>query len=173
MQKETPAANTLAALYMVHQPKLLRTALRILGSAELADDVVQDTYLKLLEGPPLSTIREPVAYLFQTVRHLAIDYHRRRAFEYRLFAEEQDGENVMAADGADNVVISQQALSLASAALASLSARTRRAFELYRLEGHTQRDIARDLGVSTTLVNFMIRDAQLALSPCRECLLPD
>ncbi|OZI60170.1 sigma-70 family RNA polymerase sigma factor [Bordetella genomosp. 11] len=172
MQKETPAAESLAALYMVHQPRLLRAALRILGSTELADDVVQDTYLKLLEGPPLSTIREPVAYLFQTVRHLAIDYHRRRALEHRLFTEEGDGEHVTTTDGADNIVISQQALSMASAALAGLSARTRRAFELYRIEGHTQRDIARDLGVSATLVNFMIRDAHLALTSCRECLLP-
>ncbi|OZI23941.1 RNA polymerase subunit sigma-70 [Bordetella genomosp. 9] len=173
MQKETPAAESLAALYMIHQPKLQRTALRILGSVELADDVVQDTYLKLLEGPPLATIREPVAYLFQTVRHLAIDYHRRRALEYRLFTEEEDGEHVMAANGADDLAISQQALAMANAALAGLSARTRRAFELYRIEGHTQRDIARDLGVSTTLVNFMIRDAHVALTPCRDCLLPD
>ena len=31
--------------------------------------------------------------------------------------------------------------------------------ELHRLDGFTQRAIADELGVSTTLVNFMIRDA--------------
>lgn len=54
-----------------------------------------------------------------------------------------------------------------SQALDSLPARTRRAFELYRLAGLSQREIASELGVSVTLVNFLIRDA---LASCRQHL---
>lgn len=43
--------------------------------------------------------------------------------------------------------------------------RTRYAFEMYRLHGVPQKDIAKELGVSPTLVNFMIRDA---LVHCRK-----
>jgi RNA polymerase sigma factor (sigma-70 family) len=164
--------DELAALYLAHRRKLLLTATRILGCRDLADDVVQDTYLKLLEGPPSRDVREPVAYLFQTVRHLSIDYHRRRVLESRLFAGQEDGQHAVSASLAEEAAVSHQAMALAADALQNMSARTRRAFELHRLEGCTQRDVARELGVSATLVNFMIRDADVALSSCREYLLP-
>ena len=50
-------------------------------------------------------------------------------------------------------------------ALTELPTRTRYAFEMYRLHGVQQKDIAKELGVSPTLVNFMIRDA---LIHCRK-----
>ena len=50
-------------------------------------------------------------------------------------------------------------------ALNDLPSRTRYAFEMYRLHGVQQKDIAKELGVSPTLVNFMIRDA---LVHCRK-----
>ncbi|AZS79597.1 sigma-70 family RNA polymerase sigma factor [Achromobacter spanius] len=172
MSNTASIRDELAALYQVHRRKLLHTATRILGSRDLADDVVQDTYLKLLEGPSPKDVREPVAYLFQTVRHLSIDYHRRRALESRLFAGQEDGQYAVSESVAEDAAVSHQALALAAQALATMSARTRRAFELHRFEGCTQRDAARELGVSTTLVNFMIRDADVALNSCREYLLP-
>ncbi len=166
------ARETLSVLYQTHRRQLLHTAARILGSRDLADDVVQDTYLKLLERPAPEDLREPVAYLFQTVRHLSIDYHRRRTFEAHLFAGQEDGQHAVSGDVAEDSAVSHQALSLAADALARMSARTRRAFELHRFEGCTQRDVARELGVSATLVNFMIRDADAALCSCREYLQP-
>ncbi len=165
--------NVLAVLYQTHRRQLLHTAARILGSRDLADDVVQDTYLKLLEMPAPQDLRDPVAYLFQTVRHLSIDYHRRRALESRLFAGQVDGQYAVSQAVAEDAAVSRQALALAADALARMSARTRRAFELHRFEGCTQRDVARELGVSATLVNFMIRDADAALNACRQYLLPD
>ncbi|AVJ30408.1 sigma-70 family RNA polymerase sigma factor [Achromobacter spanius] len=172
MPQPATTRDTLAALYQTHRRQLLHTAARILGSRDLANDVVQDTYLKLLERPAPADLREPAAYLFQTVRHLSIDYHRRRVFEANLFASQEDGQHAVSDAVAEDAAVSHQALALAADALARMSARTRRAFELHRLEGCTQRDVARELGVSATLVNFMIRDADAALSSCREYLLP-
>lgn len=50
-------------------------------------------------------------------------------------------------------------------ALTRLAPAHRYAFEMYRLHGMPQKDIAKELGVSPTLVNFMIRDA---LVHCRK-----
>ena len=61
-----------------------------------------------------------------------------------------------------------QALRIVMAALQELPERTRHAFELHRLEGVSQRDIAERLKVSPTLVNFMVRDAH---NHCRSKLL--
>jgi len=167
-----PTMEALTALYEANRRQLVRAAMRILESQELADDVVQDAYVKLLEGSLPDGVREPAAYLYQTVRHLAIDCHRRRALEQRLFVDETAGHYAVSNSVAEDAAVSSQALAIAARALTQMSARTRRAFELHRFEGCTQRDVARELGVSTTLVNFMIRDANLALLPCREYLMP-
>jgi len=52
--------------------------------------------------------------------------------------------------------------------LATLPERTRLVFEMYRLHGKTQREIAKVFDVSPTLVNFMIRDVMNALASCRD-----
>lgn len=61
----------------------------------------------------------------------------------------------------------RQTLEAISSALQTLPERTRYAFEMYRLHGRTQKEIAEELGVSPTLVNFMVRDA---LIHCRKTL---
>jgi DNA-directed RNA polymerase specialized sigma24 family protein len=43
---------------------------------------------------------------------------------------------------------------------------------LHRVDGHTQQEVAAMLGVSATLVNFMVRDAMKALAGCRDLLAP-
>ncbi len=53
----------------------------------------------------------------------------------------------------------RQTLERLSAVLSELPDRTRYVFERHRIYGIPQKEIAKELGVSPTLVNFMIRDA--------------
>lgn len=147
-------------LFIELRPQLQHAAFKILGNIEWAQDVVQDAYLKIIEAASAFEARQPSAYLFQMVRNLAIDAHRRGALEAKVFVGEEDGMDVPASSGTpESVTVSRQDLRLVAEALAALPERTRRAFELHRLGGLTQREIAEELGVSVTLVNFMIRDA--------------
>lgn len=155
-------------LYLANRSALRVAALKILGNPERADGVVQDAYFKLAEVSGVLDIRQPLAYLFQTVRNLALDRHRRTVLETGLFAAEEEGGDVPApAATPEAIAIGRQDLQRVAAALGELPERTRRAFELYRIGGWTQRDIAEELGVSATLVNFMIRDT---LAHCRAAL---
>ncbi|QGZ38135.1 RNA polymerase sigma-70 factor (ECF subfamily) [Pseudoduganella flava] len=148
------------ALFVEHRAQLQRAAYKVLGNIEWAQDVVQDTYLKLSEAAHVFEAAQPLAYLFQMVRNLAIDAHRRAALEARVFVGEEDGEQVPAAGGTpESVTVTRQDLRIVADALGTLPDRTRQAFELHRFNGLTQREIADRLGVSITLVNFMIRDA--------------
>lgn len=149
-----------SAVFVANRPQLQRAAFKVLGNTEWAQDVVQDTYLKLTEAGHVFEARQPLAYLFQIVRNLAIDAHRRAMLEARVFADEEDGLNIPADAGTpESLTVTRQDLRIVSDALATLPERTRDAFELHRLGGLTQREIADRLGVSITLVNFMIRDA--------------
>jgi RNA polymerase sigma factor (sigma-70 family) len=154
--------------FIAHRPRLRDAAARILGCRQRAEDVVQDAFVKINEIAPGFDVQQPVAYLFRVVRNLAIDRHRRAAFESTVFAAEEDGLNVMGEnDGPEAIMIGRQYLRLVSQALAELPARTRHVFELYRIGEYTQRQIADQLDISTTLVNFMIRDA---MNHCRSAI---
>lgn len=147
-------------LFVEHQARLVRTAFRVLDNLAWAQDVVQNTYLKLNEGSHACDAREPVAYLFRMVRNLAIDAYRRAALEASFMIDEECGDAVAASCGTpESLLASRQQLQLVVEALATLPERTRSAFELHRLGGLTQREIGIRLGVSITLVNVMIRDA--------------
>nr|WP_315399021.1 RNA polymerase factor sigma-70 [uncultured Duganella sp.] len=143
-------------------------AARILGCRQRAEDVVQDAYVKLADGMEELHIKNQLAYLYQLVRNLAIDRHRRGVFESQVFSPEEDGLHVGAPLSSPEAhAIHAQHLMLVSRALATLPERTRKAFELHRLAGQTQREVAAQLGISTTLVNFMIGDAVIC---CRAAL---
>ena len=161
-------AGAIADLFVTHRERLCDSAMKILGCRHRAEDVVQDTFLKVTEAASAFTIRQPVAYLHQVVRNLAIDRYRRSALETICFRAEEEGLQVSdLSHTPEAVVAGRQHLSLVCGALGRLPERTRKAFELHRLGGLTQREVARELGVSPTLVNFMIRDALLA---CRDAM---
>jgi RNA polymerase sigma-70 factor (ECF subfamily) len=99
-------------------------------------------------------------YIFRIVRNLAIDHYRKQSMEQRYFVN--DEQNLNAAPQVSNpesINVDRQTLGKVDRALAQLPERTRYAFVMYRVHGKPQKDIAVELGVSPTLVNFMIRDA--------------
>jgi RNA polymerase sigma factor (sigma-70 family) len=159
----------LQAAFIEHRHRLRQAAQRIVGNRHLAEDVLQSAYLRITDASVHLAIQQPVSYCFQVVRHLAIDQSRRRALEAQFFAAEFEGHAVPAPQTSpERTVIDGQLLALIEETLARLPARTRQAFILYRIDGMTQRAIAEQLGVSPTLVNFMIKDAIEALKQCRD-----
>lgn len=155
-----PEVADLKQQFIANRSRLRDAATGILGCRQRADDVVQDAFVKISEIAPSFAAQQPGAYLFRVVRNLAIDRHRRASFESTVFASQEDGLEAMGdSDGPEAIMIGSQYLQLVSLALDELPTRTRRAFELYRIGNYTQSQIARELDISTTLVNFMIRDA--------------
>lgn len=170
-QPHAPASSReLLEIFMARRTRLVQMATRIIGCQCLAEDVVQETMLKICEGGLDPQVKSPAAYLFRMVRNLAIDCSRRRAREQRLDNPDQQGGGEFSASCPcpETIMARCQALRIVMAALQELPERTRHAFELHRLEGVSQRDIAERLKVSPTLVNFMVRDAH---NHCRLKLL--
>jgi RNA polymerase sigma factor (sigma-70 family) len=161
--------NDLIDIFMKKRPQLIQLTARITGCHCLAEDAVQETMLKICEGAIEEGVKIPAAYLFRMVRNLAIDVTRRRARETGLGAEENDGGELAAKCPCPEETMARcQALRIVAAALQELPERTRHAFEKHRIEGVPQKDIASELRVSPTLVNFMVRDAH---NHCRARLL--
>jgi RNA polymerase sigma factor (sigma-70 family) len=151
----------LDALFITNRVQLRRAAYKILGDWERSDDVVQDAYIKITEmSITQKKVRRPLSYLFQIVRNLAIDHYRRIIFESELFGMDEEGLNISTMTGTPEAnAINRQLLELVAEAVAKLPKRTKRVFELYRIDGYTHRMIAEELNISTSLANMLIHEA--------------
>lgn len=157
-----PRYRRLEELFKTHRNALVKASMRIVGSLHQAEDVVQEAFVKLEAGPRSTAIRSESHYLFQIVHNLSIDCYRRRIREERVIVTSELEADSVAADGTPETrAVGRQSLQALANALSELPERTRRAFELCRVQGMSQKDIAAELGVSPTLVNFMVKEALL------------
>ncbi|WP_407310838.1 RNA polymerase factor sigma-70 [Pseudomonas sp. nanlin1] len=159
---ESGASSLLRAL-IEHRRTLVKTAARITGCPSRAEDVVQDAFLRLAGiGRVDLPLKAQISYVFRIVRNLAIDHYRKQMLELKYSGSEEEGLNVAIVGATPETEnLNRETLDHIDSALGELPERTRYAFEMYRLHGVQQKDIARELGVSPTLVNFMIRDAMV------------
>ncbi|SDO97469.1 RNA polymerase sigma-70 factor, ECF subfamily [Rhodoferax sp. OV413] len=165
-----PASEfTLADVFIANRAQLQRVAQKIVRTTDLAEEVLQDAYLKLADGAAVRAVHKPLGYCCQVVRNVAFDYHRHHSVEasYRTYCDDVELMSPPSNDAPERVLDGRQALVVIDRVLGALPARTRLAFELSRLSGMTQRQIGVQLGCSATLVNFMIKDADAALETCR------
>jgi RNA polymerase sigma-70 factor (ECF subfamily) len=154
--------DSLTRLFNAEREKLLQTARRVVGCPTVAEDVVQDTLLKLW-GRGLG--EQDRGLLHTTARNLALDHLRARRVRE---AHAQD----VAAQPLDRTTAepiedlqSQEALAAYVDALSALPERVQRVFLLNRLDGLTYRRIAKQLGVSVSTVE---KDMIRALTVCRQ-----
>ncbi|MCL1961365.1 MAG: sigma-70 family RNA polymerase sigma factor [Desulfovibrionaceae bacterium] len=167
-----PRAKALIEICLARHSDLRAIASKIVGHPDMAEDVLQDAYLKLVKWGYARDLTNPFGYCCQAVRNMALDYCRRRMVEAGCFINSANGD-LPEVDGgarADAGINERRSLACIETVLGALPSRTRLVFELSRLEGKTQREIAKIIGVSATLVNFMVKDAMMALAVCRDIL---
>jgi RNA polymerase sigma-70 factor (ECF subfamily) len=148
----------LAELFERHHGELCRYVARFTGDPDLAEDVVQDVFVRLAEHPPRDQDRIR-GWLFRAATTIAIDALRG---ERRHLA--------LARDGADRLPMGEQppdpatAVEIAEsrrqvrAALAELNEKERSVL-LMREEGFAHREIAEAVGTTTKSVGTMIARA--------------
>ena len=73
---ETTGDHTPAGAFARHHAPLLRYAARLTGDPDRAQDIVQDTFAKLLAQPPGSVDGHLAEWLFTVCRHRALDVLR-------------------------------------------------------------------------------------------------
>ncbi|HKI93656.1 MAG TPA: sigma-70 family RNA polymerase sigma factor [Gemmatimonadales bacterium] len=145
------------ALVTAHRASLIRYLARYTGDADLAEDLVQETYMRLLERPPADD-RNPRAWLFTVATNLARD---RARIEQRR-TELVGTTSPAAPDDPARVVERAETRARVQAALASLTPRDRTAL-LMREEGFRHREIAEAIGATTQSVGTILARALVRL----------
>lgn len=77
----TTASLTFESLYGTHHGWLKSWLTRKLQSAFDADDIAQDTFLRVMVSETLSTIRDPRSFLCTIAKRVMVDLFRRNALE--------------------------------------------------------------------------------------------
>ncbi|MGH8559042.1 MAG: RNA polymerase sigma factor [Methylococcales bacterium] len=129
-------------------------------------DIVQDSFVRLLEYPKPECIRNPRAFLLQTAANLVVDRYRRARIREHYSAGETDVEQVPDVRASPHRYWeAHEALDHLNQWLADLPELQRHAFVLFRFEGFSHAEIAQRLGIS---VRSSERHARLALKSLTE-----
>ena len=121
------------------------------------DDVVQDSYLRLLRASLAGRVRSVRGFLFTSARNSAFDFFRHRAVIPMESLTEKTASSVYALerDGAEAAMFRQE-LDFLSAALGDLPDRCRQILVLRRIHGLSHKEIAEKLSISEHTVEKQV-----------------
>ncbi len=130
-----------------------------LGNRHVAEDVVHDAYLRVLERTSQTPIEQPRAFLYRTALNLVIDDHRRNALRQAEPLEVLDSDEGIFSPSPQACVDQGQRLEQLQRALGELTPLCRDSFMLRKIEGLSHPQIAERLGISRSLVEKHIVNA--------------
>ena len=154
----------LAQAFVANHTALVRYVARRVKCLFTARDLVQEVYLRTLRVDA-GTVGNARAMLFEIAANLATDHARAEGRRARLLEESQELLWGPAQEqSAEQQTCTADELERIGAALDRLPPRSQVIFHLNRFEGLTQKEIARQLGISRTSVEKHMRRALRRLS---------
>lgn len=148
---QSPHGEMVGALYRDHCSWLVHWLKRNVACPQRAEDLGQDTFLRLLGREQLSMPREPRAFLVAVAKGLLFDYFRRAALEQAYLQELAALPEAEQPSAEQHLLILEELKSI-DALLDKLSSKARAAFLYNRLDGLGHAEIAERLGVSVARV---------------------
>lgn len=129
------------------------------------DDLVQESYLRIMRAHEAGPIASPKAFLFATARNLALNHLRHRQYEPNALGDFDVSSVLDERVGVPESVARAQETQLLNEAIQSLPERCREVFTLRRLHGLSTKETAARLGIAEKTV-----EAQciIALRKCVE-----
>ena len=159
---ESPRWETIEELFTALEAPLLSYALRLAGELGLAEDVVQEAFMKL--HAHFEKVEKPRQWLYRTVHNLALN-QRRAAGKTVSLEQSSDDENLSTDETADPALLpDEQIIRLEGIGLVRISLETLddRSRELIRLKFNDElsyKDIAARTGLTTGNVGFILHHA--------------
>lgn len=163
--------DTVASVFVTIREQLSRLVARIVPPKDI-EDIVQETYVRVCQVSGKKQLQSPRAFLFRTARNLALDHIRRHEFRLATSVEDDPGTGFGEGERGYNATYEQAASDEEFAefcnAVRHLPLQCRRAFVLKKVYGHSQKEIAQELGISESTVEKHI---SLGVRRCAEHML--
>jgi RNA polymerase sigma-70 factor (ECF subfamily) len=148
---------TFQAFYQRTAPSLWGYLRRVLGCASLADDLLQESFCRLLKSPPPTSEEGALkAYTFQIASHLVVDHWRRTRRERRSFLEREPSAPQAPAELEQHVDLAR--------IFEELKPQERALLWLAYVEGSEHREIAGALGLGEKSIRVLLFRARQKLA---------
>lgn len=156
--------ETIAELFAALESPLLNYALRLAGDREVAEDLVQETFMKL--HIQFAEVREPRRWLYRTVHNLALNHRRDSAKIIPLTSDQpSDSHPADEADLADDSplpdeqLVRLEGIGLVRLTLETLDARSQELIRLKFTEDLSYQQISERTGLKTGYVGYLLHHA--------------
>lgn len=151
------------------RPRLEAVTRGRVGSREAAEDLMQDTWLKLASAKADAVVENPVGFVTKAASNTVLDHLRKERRRAAIDAEIQEilweGQDEFSPE---RVAIGRDTLKAVQAVLDAMPEKSRRIFLMNRLGGVSHRQIARQLGISEEAVYYHIRRVLDRLAELRD-----
>lgn len=154
--------------FLTHRTPLLRTLQRLVDNPSTAEDLLQETYLRVTRALRERPVEHLEPFVFQVARNLARDHLRTRRLQMRTLLDdvpEQVLHNVPAPTSTCEDAADAERLLRRLGTRLKLTPRQRRIFTLSRLQGTSYLEIAARLQVSPSTVQ---KELKLIKGLCQE-----
>jgi len=158
------------ALYDRFAPRVFGLGMVMLGNASQAEDLVQDTFVKVWrKASTFDSARGSLdTWVLLVARSLAIDLIRRRVLETRILASQQEPTEVSVAPGPEELAETRDLTDRARQAMNALTPGQRAALELAYFQGKTSTEVAELEGIPVGTAKTRIRTALVKLREALE-----
>ena len=162
---EPPGQETIEELFAALESPILGYALRCAGELTVAEDVVQEAFMKL--HAQFEAVEKPRQWLYRTVHNLALNRRRdaRKTVPLNPPSPDPENENLPALEPTDPALppdaqmLRLEGIGLVRISLEALDARSR---ELVRLKFHDElsyKEMAARTGLTVGNVGFILHSA--------------
>src|SRR5882672_8975732 len=171
-QTDAPSAErtrreTMEELFAALESPLLSYALRLLGDRALAEDAVQEAFMKL--HTHFAEVREPRRWLYRTVHNLALN-HRRQSGKLVPLEPAADDPTGAPADIADlqplpdEQIARWEGIGLVRLSLQTLDERSRELVRLKFIDELSYKEIGERTGLKPGHVGYLLHHAIKAIA---------
>jgi RNA polymerase sigma-70 factor (family 1) len=140
-------------IYHMYQGKMIASALRLLKSPDLAEDMVQALFIKLWEQRRnIDTSKSLNAFLYKIASNMAYDIYRkagrdRKLFDHLLHHSQKSYTHI------DDYIHSKENKEQLQMAINSLPPQQRLVYTLCKIEEKSYQEVSRELNISEGTVN--------------------
>ncbi len=156
----------LANLYLRHFSELRAFLFRHTGCREIAAELTQETFIRIMGYQTDTSIQNARALLYRIAGNLAIDHHRTCVkFPESVSIDDLPQHELPATELTDpaRLVAARQLLEKLCIAIDALPPQCHRAFVLHKFDGYSYAEIAEKLGITRNAVEKLLIRALIRL----------
>jgi len=171
IEASAQSPETIEELFAALESPLLTYALRLVGDRNMAEDLVQEAFMKL--HSQFAEVREPRRWLYRTVHNQALNHRRDTAKIVRLAPAEDEAHSSQPSYSAevsddaplpDEQIARLEGIGLVRLSLETLDARSREIIRLKFNDDLTYQQISERTGLKTGHVGYLLHHALKAIA---------